>query len=64
MEEFYIWGVKDKEKDESILYTKCKNKEECLRVIKILENKYKCSDCRIQIMDLNKSFDFVKEVLK
>ena len=62
--EYYIWGIKENRKDEQILYSKCKNKKEGLKVIKILENKYNCSNCRIQIINLNKSFNFIKEVLK
>ena len=64
MNEYYIWGIKENEKHERILYSKCNNKEECLKIIRILQNKYKCSNCRIQILNLNKPFNFVKEVLK
>jgi hypothetical protein len=53
--EFIIWGKDKKNKEEYPLYTKCKNKEECLKVMEILKNKYKCYDLRVQIIDLNQN---------
>ena len=62
--EFIIWGKDKRNKEEYPLFTKCKNKEECLKVMDILRNKYKCYDLRIQIIDFSNKFDFSKEVLK
>lgn len=61
MLEFYIWGIKPKEKYEDILYSKCKNKAECLKVIEILEKKYKCKNLRIQQIDISKPLDLKEE---
>jgi hypothetical protein len=61
--EFIIWGKDQRNKDEYPLYTKCKNEKQCLKVMEILTNKYKCYDLRIQIIDYSNKFDFAREVL-
>lgn len=51
--EFPIWGTKPNEQIETLLYTKCISFNEALKVLNLLEKKYKCTKCRIQILDFN-----------
>lgn len=61
---FPIWGIKPNEKRESLLYTKCISLKEAEKIIDLLETKYKCTECRVQILDLNSPIqnDFVKSI--
>jgi hypothetical protein len=62
--EFPIWGIKPNEKIESLLYTKCISYKEAFKILELLENKYKCTNCRIQILDLNAPIknDFINAI--
>ena len=58
--EFIIWGVPDGSTDETILHTKSQTQEEARKVIQTLENCYRCTDCRIQILDISQPANFAK----
>jgi hypothetical protein len=49
--EYVIWGIPEGESMEDILYTKAESEEEAEKIMKILENKYNCSNVRLQIID-------------
>ena len=61
-QEFVIWGVAEGEKDENILFTKATTINEAKSVIKVLETKYKCTNCRIQVIDFSAGIDFTKTI--
>ena len=49
--EYVIWGITATGTDEQPLFTKAADMGEAENVKKILETKYDCKKCRIQIID-------------
>ncbi len=56
--EFPIWGIKENEVNETLLYTKCKTLKDAQVIKNLLINKYKCSKVRIQILEFNNKLNF------
>jgi hypothetical protein len=64
--EFIIWGI-DAAKGgtiEDILHTTCETYQEAKNCIQILEKKYGCKNCRIQIIDFSQPVNFANEFAK
>jgi hypothetical protein len=51
--EYVIWGISPNKNFEEILYTKAKNLEQAETVVYMLETRYQCKKCRIQILNFN-----------
>lgn len=49
--EYVIWGISPTGTDEQPLFTKASDMGEAEKVKTILETKYGCTKCRIQIID-------------
>lgn len=62
--EYIIWGIKPENNFEEILYTKATNLGQAEIVCFMLETKYQCKKCRIQILDFNTDFnkDFINAI--
>jgi ATP phosphoribosyltransferase regulatory subunit HisZ len=63
-QEFIIWGIAPGQSMEDVLFTDCKTLGEAKRAVNALILKHSCKAVRIQILDLSKPFDFVKEFCK
>lgn len=64
--EYIIWGLKPGNNFEEILYTKAENLEQAKTVVYMLETRYDCKKCRIQILDFNTDIrkDFINAINK
>jgi hypothetical protein len=64
--EFVIWGIDPKNDYESILYTKATSLDQAKTVVYMLESRYDCKKCRIQVIDFNTDFknDFINSINK
>lgn len=64
--EYVIWGVPKDKTEEEILFTEAQTKVEADKVIEVLQEKYGCTNCRIQVIDFTKDFnqEFINAILK
>lgn len=61
--EYVIWGIPKGKKYEEVLHTGCETMAEAKKVSEILEKKYKCTEVRIQVLNLNQPWDSVQSFL-
>jgi hypothetical protein len=62
--EYVIWGIKPGNNFEEILYTKATNLGIAETVVYMLETRYQCKKCRIQVLNFNTDFnkDFLNAI--
>ena len=59
MTEFIVWGKAPGSDSEQILFEKSPTFEVAEKVVGVLEKVEGCTDCRIQVLDLNAKPDFI-----
>lgn len=62
--EYIIWGLKPGSNFEEILYTKAENLGIAETVVYMLETRYQCKKCRIQVLDFKSDIrqEFIKSI--
>lgn len=64
--EYIIWGLKPGNNFEEILYTKAENLGIAETVVYMLETRYQCKKCRIQVLNFQTDIrqDFINSINK
>jgi hypothetical protein len=68
--EFIVWGIPEGKSEETLLLSEkagIKTIEQANNAIKLLEEKYGCKKCRIQIIDMSEGIsadDFINTLSK
>jgi len=67
MKEYVIWGIPKGGTDDTLLLAKIEGKEIrdkglAKRMVKLLEDKYGATKVRIQEIDMNGNFNWLKEI--
>lgn len=60
--EFIVWGIPPNQTMEDILTTNATSLNDAANHIRILESKYGCTKCRIQIFNVGDKPDFTKAI--
>lgn len=60
--EFIVWGIPPNQTMEDVLMTNATSLDMAQRQVQVLESKYGCTNCRIQILNLRDKPDFTKAI--